>query len=91
MNEGVWEGKQVVSAEWVREATAKHVTADDGFGYGYQWWVDEKVDAYLARGRAGQLIFVVPGKQLVVAITANPMDDRPLRGLIEDYVVAAAK
>lgn len=42
LSEGVWEGKQIVSAEWVREATAKHVATDEGFGHGYQWWVDEK-------------------------------------------------
>ena len=91
LNDGVWDGKQVVSARWVEEATSKHVTADDGFGYGYQWWLDERVDAYFARGRAGQLIFVVPEKKLVVVITANQLDDRPLIRLIEDYVVAAAR
>jgi CubicO group peptidase (beta-lactamase class C family) len=91
LNEGHWDGRQIVSAEWVRAATAKRVTADDGFGYGYQWWWHDRLDAYFARGRAGQLIFVVPGKRLVVVITADEMNDRPLLDLIERYVVAASQ
>ena len=32
LNEGLWDGHQVVSAEWVEAATS-------GVGYGYQWWL----------------------------------------------------
>jgi CubicO group peptidase (beta-lactamase class C family) len=40
LNEGDWNGVQVVSKDWVAEATRSLVTVDiDGTGYGYQWWV----------------------------------------------------
>ena len=74
VNEGRWEGEQVVPASWVQESTRAHVQA---FGtadaYGYLWWVTE-VDgdpAYLAWGYGGQLLEVIPNRQLVVVIATE--------------------
>ena len=40
LHEGVWEGKQLVPAAWVKTATQKHApTLPGDLGYGYQWWV----------------------------------------------------
>ena len=39
MNKGDWKGRQIVSAEWVKESTQPHVKAFfAGSEYGYQWW-----------------------------------------------------
>jgi CubicO group peptidase (beta-lactamase class C family) len=44
-----------------------------GDGYGYQWWVTKAGpdDAYAAVGYAGQLIEVVPARQLVVVFATE--------------------
>jgi CubicO group peptidase (beta-lactamase class C family) len=74
LNEGRWEGKQVVPAAWVRDATRSHVAAQGaGNAYGYLWWV-AKADgdpAYLAWGAGGQLIEVVPRRHLMVVVSTE--------------------
>lgn len=69
LQNGVWKGERIVSSEWIavstRQQTTHHV-------YGYYWYPWEAVGAYYAQGHGGQLIYVVPDKQIVVVITADP-------------------
>lgn len=70
LNEGVWDGEQIVPQEWVRASTTKYIDATLQDGYGYQWWVDSP-DVYMALGYAGQFIFVAPELDLVVVFTSD--------------------
>jgi CubicO group peptidase (beta-lactamase class C family) len=78
LDDGAWQGNQVVPASWVEESTASHVGTPVGNqGYGYQWWVAD-VDGspgFLAQGYGGQLIAVVPERDLVVVL-ASAFDER---------------
>ena len=72
--EGRWNGRQVVSSAWVGEATRSHVEVSGaGEGYGYLWWVDEAdgSPSYRAWGYAGQLVEVVPERDLVVVVASE--------------------
>jgi CubicO group peptidase (beta-lactamase class C family) len=89
LDEGVWEGQRIVSAEWVRAATSKHVETDGELGYGYQWWTYPTHGAYAALGRGGQMIFVWPQERIVVVFTAGDMDHQPQFDLIEEYILPA--
>lgn len=91
LNEGVWDGQQIVPAEWVRASTTAHIKTGGDFDYGYQWWIYPKWNAYAAKGRDGQLIFVIPDYEIVAVFTARMDDDRPLVALIEDYIVPAVQ
>ena len=74
LNQGFWDGSQLVPAEWVRETTHKHTDADIlNDDYGYLWWVTtvEGHAAYYAAGFGGQFIYVVPDLDLVVVMTGN--------------------
>jgi CubicO group peptidase (beta-lactamase class C family) len=67
---GAWEGRQVVPAGWVRESTTTRASQYDG--YAYQWWLVQPdtplpKDLYLASGKDGQSIYVIPSLDLVVA------------------------
>ena len=79
LNNGLWEGQQVVPAKWVHKATKEQVdTGDDG--YGYLWWALPKVDgdpAYQASGYGGQLIRVIPDRELVVVYQVWPDPENP--------------
>ncbi len=89
LNEGVWDGEQIVSSEWVEEATSKHVDATIMPGYGYQWWVSP-TGFYSAVGYMGQFIHVVPDLDLVVVTTSSEEADFDrILSLLETYIVAA--
>lgn len=85
LNNGRWAEVQVVPAAWVEQSTAAHITTEDGYAYGYQWWRyqdDHEVvrdlsvnDVYFAWGFGGQFIWVVPHLQLVVVTTAHNFEN----------------
>ena len=87
LDEGRWEGRQVVPAEWVEQATTAQVragTSGAADGYGYLWWVGsttEDYDAFLVWGFAGQLIEVVPELDLVVVVSTEFGFDEANAGL----------
>jgi CubicO group peptidase (beta-lactamase class C family) len=97
---GQWQGRQVVSAAWIEDATAPHVEAIDFLLYGYQWWlgrslIDRREVAWLAGlGLGGQRLFVVPALDLVVVITAGYYASPAQRwvpwSIFRHHVIAAA-
>jgi CubicO group peptidase (beta-lactamase class C family) len=91
LNNGRWDGKQVVSAGWVQQATQPRyeTDSDHGLGYGYQWWTYPTHGAYAALGRDGQTIFVVPELSLMVVTTAELDGHGQIYRLIDDYILPA--
>ena len=77
LNDGVLEGKQIVSKEWVRKATtphAPHLMPDQTelssslYGYGYQWWIPRyPKNDFFASGIYNQYVYVNRDKNLVIA------------------------
>ena len=72
LNRGAWQGRQLVSAEWINESTQEHSRWEElGLKYGYLWWIiDEEEHSFAALGDGGNVIYVNPAKNLVVAIAA---------------------
>ncbi len=87
LNEGNWDGRQVISRDWARrivsvvtplEEMNPEWRRDGYFGYGYMWWVWDGPravgpfeGAYTARGAWGQWITVLPAIHLVMAHKTN--------------------
>jgi CubicO group peptidase (beta-lactamase class C family) len=76
LHHGAWEGRQIVSSEWVDQATSRRIsTGGSQYGeYGYGWWVSpkgEELAYFLAAGRNGQRVLVVPALDLVLVTTAQ--------------------
>lgn len=73
VNEGRWNGEQLVPREWAIAAQEKQVNARTGFDYGYNWWIRQigghKVA--FAWGYGGQFIYTIKDLDLVVVITTN--------------------
>jgi CubicO group peptidase (beta-lactamase class C family) len=83
LNEGNWNGKQVISKNWARHIVSLVTPLDqmnpperrDGYlGYGYMWWVFDGPrvtgpfkGAYTGIGAVGQWITVIPALNVVVA------------------------
>jgi CubicO group peptidase (beta-lactamase class C family) len=95
LNGGRWDATQVIPAGYVAASTRPHSTPPpDGPGesYGYQWWVSSQAGhpSYLAHGRDGQLIEVVPDLDLVVVITSDAHQNRNDAGeLVSQAIIPA--
>jgi len=75
LNNGKYEGKQVVPESWINEMTTTKISTNNdvphGPEYGYQIWLGTTSGHryYMAMGWGGQFIFIVPDQQLVVTAT----------------------
>ena len=69
LNKGNWEGKQLISSEWVEEMTSSLQETGMMDTYGYHMWRCDYPNAYRADGALGQYIIVAPDEDMVVAIT----------------------
>lgn len=69
LNDGNWDGRQVVSADWVRDSLTP--ASASGGQYGYQWWIASSPDVegpiYQMRGFDGQFVWVIPSLDMVLA------------------------
>lgn len=84
LDNGVWDGKQLVSREWISQMSSKHANGGD-YGYGYQVWMCKYPGAVRADGALGQYVIVVPEKDVVIVLTeASFTNGKPQRGLIWD-------
>lgn len=77
LQQGSWQGKQLVPEEWIVLATSRHIanagSLDWSMGYGYQFWMCSH-NAYRADGAHGQFCIIIPEKEAVIAI--NSEEDR---------------
>ena len=78
LNDGRWEGRQLVPEEWMRVATSRYERDDGGtpVGYGYTFWVRDELegvpeDLYMSRGHNQNHSYVIPSLDLVVVRQGN--------------------
>lgn len=100
LQKGMWNGKQVIPAEWVEEATTFKIDQSPGAlpevksrsdwmqGYCYQFWRSRN-NAFRADGAYGQYIIIMPEKDAVVAITCESPDMQDEINLVWDYLLPA--
>jgi CubicO group peptidase (beta-lactamase class C family) len=81
LNGGVWQGRRILDADYITQASTNQVPELEGKirGYGYLWWITPlaRHGAYSAQGRYGQLITVVPDLQAVIVISSRALDTAP--------------
>ena len=87
LNNGNWNGKQLVSEEWICESTSQKVQWKN-LKYGYLWWIiDEADQSYAALGDGGNVIYVNPKQDMVVVIGSyfKPRVEDRMK-LIKEYI-----
>jgi CubicO group peptidase (beta-lactamase class C family) len=88
LNNGLWEGKQIVSAAWVQDSVkAQSNTGEDQYGYG--WWVSP--ESYYAFGRGGQNIKVMPSLNTVVVTTGGGFEYDDVAPYLKAALIDAAQ
>ncbi len=100
LNQGEWQGKQLISKEWLAESTQKHSTSDlRGEDFGYLWRMitrnigGTEIRSIEAWGNGGQFIMIFPSLDLVAVFTGEnygkfPEMEQPFQ-LIEQYILPA--
>ncbi|HSF99747.1 MAG TPA: serine hydrolase [Vicinamibacterales bacterium] len=77
---GVWNGVRILPEGWTEAATTRHArSVGGGWDYGYQWWVTSRngLDVWAGRGFGGQLLLIVPARDIVAVVNAwNIFDQR---------------
>jgi CubicO group peptidase (beta-lactamase class C family) len=94
LQKGAWNGKQVLPAAWVEEATARQTSngssprSDWDQGYGYQFW-RSRHGTYRGDGAFGQYVLVLPAQDAVVAITSGVRDMQAVMNLVWEKLLPA--
>lgn len=71
LNKGNWNGEQIISEEWVKNATAPDKN-DPAYGWVFvlntrnELFADAPKDAYKAGGFNGQMVIVIPSENMVI-------------------------
>ncbi len=104
LNKGKWDGKQIVSENWVATSTSpllknvkphwKSVT-----GYGYQWWIPDYTDSgetniYSANGYGGQYLMMTPEHNLIIVFNGWNINAEPEKStyrVLQDRIIPALK
>jgi CubicO group peptidase (beta-lactamase class C family) len=102
---GIYEGRQLVPQQWVKESVSAHSYPDKTVAYGYCWWLDILKDSvhnveynsFFALGYGGQFIWVVPELDIITVITVkeeSPEDTPEYKAiwhLIHNFVIPSVK
>jgi len=102
LQQGVWNNKQLIPKEWVKEATSFKIESFGGSdklskdkndwtqGYCYQMWRGRNNTVRLD-GMGGQFVVLIPDKDAVVIMTANARNTQDELNLIHNYLIPAIK
>ncbi len=96
LNGGVWEGKRIISRDWVRMAgTYKIATGTDeghdwASGYGYHFWRGQH-NCFRGDGSYGQLLIVSPDKDMVLSLISEDNNFQPICNAYWETVFASAE
>jgi len=74
LKEGNWNGKQLVTKEWVKASVTPSVTVRQGVKYGYKWWLyqygnNDSKYAWAGSGFGGQWPVIIPEYDIVAVFT----------------------
>ena len=100
LDKGKWNNQQLIPQSWIQESTAKSISVNSYYDYGYFWWRFSNTnsvvsnlpvnDIYYAEGYSDQFIFVVPQYQMVIVITADNREDYyPIGDMLKNYIFPA--
>ncbi len=77
LDEGTWNGQQLLSADWIVQSTQIGQVPEDAWpddyrsvgwwNYGYQWWLASQEEGdFFALGKDGQFLYVNPHADLII-------------------------
>jgi CubicO group peptidase (beta-lactamase class C family) len=99
LNDGMWDGKQIVSKDWVKKSITPHANAREGVDYGYLWWLQDfgqgnnRYPSYYMAGNGGTKVAVIPELDAVVVLTSTMYGTvkghQQSEKMLDEYIVPA--
>lgn len=82
---GVFKGKRIVSEEYLNMACVNQLPEEWETKYGFQFWINHDEKSCRADGKFGQFIFILPQKDMVVAVQSLD-EGYVLKGVWEEFI-----
>jgi len=102
LNNGMWQGKQILNSDWVSRSTSKQIATSEDGDYGYLWWIrdynykNKVLRGFEASGNGGNKLVVIPELEVVVVLTGSAygseyVEGEQARKIIEDFLLASIR
>lgn len=98
-NNGIWNGQQIVSQDWISKSLSHQIAISKDEYYGYLFWnktytvngVDYEV--YYSNGNGGNRIFIFKDQPIVIVITAKAYNkaygEKQIEKMMQEYLIEA--
>src|SRR5512137_1130538 len=87
LHHGQWQGRRIVSREWVDNSVRTQIRTGRDDDYGYGWWITGDKGEFAAIGRGGQRIQVWPDLDAILVMTGGGVDIDDIEPLISPALV----
>ncbi|MHA2191324.1 MAG: serine hydrolase domain-containing protein [Candidatus Thorarchaeota archaeon] len=89
INNGTWDGQQVIPASWVSDTTQSITDLWEYGGYGKLWWTHPTDGVYAAKGFSGQYIIVCPKYDIVATFSSNIPNYDPTIEMFYEFILGS--
>ena len=98
-NQGTWNGKQILSQEWIAKSLSHQMAISVDEFYGYLFWNktykvnDLEYEVYYSSGNGGNRIFIFTDQPIVIVITSTsyntPYGEKQVEKIMQEYLIPA--
>ena len=103
LDNGTWQGEQILSADWIARSQQEHVASSGfpaafGHAYGYLWWIRNFTaggaahKCFFAAGMGDQYMFIIPDLDMLIVFNCGNYTVNARLSpfdLVEDFILAA--
>lgn len=97
--QGIWNGRQILSQEWVAKSLSHQMAISEDEFYGYLFWNKTykvkglEYEVYYSSGNGGNRIFIFKDQPIVIIITSTayntPYGEKQVEKMMQDYLIPA--
>jgi CubicO group peptidase (beta-lactamase class C family) len=98
-NQGTWNGKQILTKDWVEKSLSHQMSISEDEFYGYLFWNKtyklngKNYEVYYSSGNGGNKIFIFKDQPIVIVITSTayntPYGEKQVEKIMQEYLIAA--
>lgn len=96
-NDGIWNGKQIVSKDWIAKSFSHQMKISDDEYYGFLFWNKTykvngvNYEVYYSSGNGGNRIFIFKDYPMVIVLTSTayntPYGEKQVEKIMQEYLI----